>query len=92
MPSWIPSAAALVSVTAVSAGTTDYHGRNIKHPEEYINVLGGTDSRYDMSHGNTLPLHTRPWGMNSWALYTDTDPTYSGWWFHPTDRRMFGMR
>ncbi len=29
--------------------------------EEFVNILGGTNSRYDASHGGTLPLVTRPW-------------------------------
>jgi predicted alpha-1,2-mannosidase len=60
--------------------------------EEFVNVLGGTNSRFDISHGSTLPLVTRPWGFNSYAPMTDDDPTWSGWWFHPSDRRFFGMR
>jgi hypothetical protein len=45
-------AASLFGATAVS------------NPEEYVNILGGTDSRYDLSNGNTLPLVTVPWGFN----------------------------
>lgn len=60
--------------------------------EEYVNILGGTDSRYDISHGSTLPLITRPWGFNGYAPQTDDDPTWPGWWFHPSDRRFFGLR
>lgn len=60
--------------------------------ESYVNILGGTDSRYDVSHGSTLPLITRPWGFNTFAPQTDDDPTWPGWWFHPSDRRFFGLR
>lgn len=60
--------------------------------EEYVNVLGGTNSHHDISHGNTLPLLTRPWGFNSYAPMTDEDPVHLPWWFHPHDRRFFGMR
>lgn len=63
-----------------------------KDPEDYVNILGGTDSRYDISHGSTLPLISRPWGFNSYAPQTDDDPNYTGWWFHPSDRRFFGLR
>ena len=31
------------------------------HPEEYVNILGGTDSSGTLSHGGTLPLLGRPW-------------------------------
>ncbi|RYH29657.1 hypothetical protein EON65_07730, partial [archaeon] len=60
--------------------------------EEYVNILGGTDSRYDLSRGSTLPFITRPWGFNNYAPQTDDDPTWQGWWFHPSDRRFFGIR
>ena len=60
--------------------------------ESYVNVLGGTDSRYDLSTGNTLPLIQVPWGFNSYSIQSDDDPTYKGWWFHPSDRRFFGLR
>lgn len=79
---WVSSLSLLaVSLTACQA---------VDHPEEYVNILGGTDSRYDLSHGNTLPLIARPWGFNSWSPYTDTDN--QGWFFHPYDNRFFGIR
>ncbi len=62
------------------------------HIEDFVNILGGTNSRYDMSYGATLPLMTRPWGFNSYAPQTDNDPTWPGFWFHPSDHRFFGMR
>lgn len=63
-----------------------------KELTDYVNILGGTDSRYDVSHGSTLPLIARPWGFNAFAPQTDDDPTWPGWWFHPSDRRFFGLR
>lgn len=68
------------------------HCPSLPEPEEYVDILGGTDSRYDISHGSTLPLITRPWGFNAFAPQTDDDPTWPGWWFHPSDRRFFGIR
>lgn len=64
----------------------------IADPEELVNIQGGTTGRYDLSRGNALPLITTPWGFNSWAPMTDDDSSYSGWWFHPSDMRYFGMR
>ena len=49
-------------------------------PEERVDTLGGTDSRFDLSHGNLLPLVARPWGMHTFAPVTDNDPTYHQWW------------
>ncbi|KAJ1436463.1 glycosyl hydrolase family 92-domain-containing protein [Ochromonadaceae sp. CCMP2298] len=59
-------------------------------PEEYVNTLGGTDSRYDLSHGSSLPLIALPWGFNTYAPQTNN--AEGGWWFHPSDRRLFGLR
>ena len=61
-----------------------------KPPQHYVNTLTGTQSRYDLSHGNSLPLVARPWGFNSWSPQTDNaDGT---WFFHPEDVRLFGIR
>jgi len=37
---------------------------------EYINPLMGTDSKYDISNGNTYPAIALPWGMNFWTPQT----------------------
>ena len=61
-----------------------------KQPQHYVNTLTGTQSRYDLSHGNSLPLVARPWGFNSWAPQTDNAD--GSWFFHPEDVRLFGIR
>jgi predicted alpha-1,2-mannosidase len=57
---------------------------------EYVNILGGTNSAYDFSHGSTLPLITRPWAFNSYAPITNMDD--QSWWFKPSDKRIYGLR
>lgn len=79
------AAPALVAMAVVMAA-------GVPNPEEFVDTLGGTDSRYDLSHGNLLPLVARPWSFNTWAPQTDNDPTWASWWFHPTDVRFFGLR
>ncbi|MDP9081790.1 MAG: GH92 family glycosyl hydrolase [Bacteroidota bacterium] len=37
---------------------------------DYINPLMGTDSKYDLSNGNTYPAIALPWGMNFWTPQT----------------------
>jgi predicted alpha-1,2-mannosidase len=81
----------IVAVILISRVTSKIY-QDILNPEEYVNILGGTESREDLSAGNTLPLITRPWGFNSYAPQTSTDPTYSSWWFHPNDRSLYGIR
>ena len=36
----------------------------------YVNTLMGTDSRFDLSNGNTYPAIAVPWGMNFWTPQT----------------------
>ena len=61
----------------VAAGAA---GRN--QPVGYANVLQGTDSNRQFSHGNTLPLVGMPWGMVDWSLQNGT----GGWLFTPNGR------
>src|SRR3954465_1870464 len=37
---------------------------------EWINPLMGTDSKVDLSNGNTYPAIAVPWGMNLWVPQT----------------------
>ena len=39
-------------------------------PVDYVNTLTGTQSKYELSTGNTLPIVTMPWGMNGWTPQT----------------------
>ena len=61
-----------------------------KTPYDYVNTLGGSDSKHDMSHGSTLPMVTRPFGFNAWVPQTNLKDNM--WWFHPRDNMFFGMR
>ena len=37
---------------------------------DYVNPLVGTLSDFELSSGNTYPVISRPWGMNSWTPQT----------------------
>lgn len=39
-------------------------------PVDYVSVLVGTQSKYELSTGNTYPVIALPWGMNFWAPQT----------------------
>jgi len=43
---------------------------HIADPVEYINPLMGTQSKIDLSNGNTYPAIALPWGMNFWTPQT----------------------
>ena len=40
-------------------------------PVDYVNPLMGTDSKVDLSNGNTYPAIGLPWGMNMWTPQTN---------------------
>src|ERR1035437_4436690 len=42
----------------------------VTDPVEWINPLMGTDSKGDLSNGNTYPTIGLPWGMNYWVPQT----------------------
>jgi predicted alpha-1,2-mannosidase len=43
----------------------------VSDPVEYINPLMGTDSKVELSNGNTYPAIGLPWGMNMWTPQTN---------------------
>jgi predicted alpha-1,2-mannosidase len=42
----------------------------VKDLAAYVNPLMGTQSKYDLSNGNTYPAIALPWGMNFWTPQT----------------------
>src|SRR5690606_3145916 len=38
---------------------------------KFVNPLVGTDSKYELSNGNTYPAIALPWGMNFWTPQTN---------------------
>lgn len=41
-----------------------------KSPVDYVSPLVGTQSKYELSTGNTYPAIAMPWGMNFWTPQT----------------------
>lgn len=56
---------------------------------DYVNIKQGSDSRFDFSNGNTLPLTQMPFGMGGFAIETRGSGI---WFFHPDDRTLDGIR
>jgi predicted alpha-1,2-mannosidase len=54
-----------------------------------VNILSGTASTFDQSHGNTLPIVARPFGMAHWAMQTRDGTSF---FFHAGDPRVQGIR
>lgn len=42
----------------------------VKNPVDYVSTLVGTQSRFELSTGNTYPATALPWGMNFWTPQT----------------------
>jgi predicted alpha-1,2-mannosidase len=42
----------------------------VDDPVEWVNTLMGTDSKMELSNGNTYPAITVPWAMNLWTPHT----------------------
>lgn len=58
----------LLSISPFTLSAQDFD--KISNPEEYANPLMGTDSKPDLSNGNTYPAIALPWGMNFWTPQT----------------------
>lgn len=61
------SALLLAATLPAMAQQTD---NKVTDPVEWINPLMGTDSKPDLSNGNTYPAIALPWGMNFWTPQT----------------------
>lgn len=57
---------------------------------KYVNIKHGTESIPRYSNGNTLPLVQVPFGMNGYALQTESNR--GNWYYHPKDRAIEGIR
>ena len=52
--------------TGVLNATTD----PVKDLVEYVNTLQGTNSKFELTRGNTYPTIALPFGMNTWSPQT----------------------
>lgn len=59
------------------------------NPADAVNLLQGTDSMFEFSQGNTLPIAALPFGMAHWTLQSHAD---TPWMFQPEARRFQGFR
>lgn len=59
-------------------------------PVDYVNTLVGTQSKYELSTGNTLPLVAMPWGMNSWTPQTGKNG--DGWAYTYAADKIVGFK
>jgi len=57
---------------------------------DYVNPLMGTDSKYDLSNGNTYPAIALPWGMNFWT--PETGKMGDGWQYTYSANKINGFK
>lgn len=59
-------------------------------PVTYVNPLVGTQSKFELSTGNTYPAIARPWGMNFWV--PQTGKMGDGWVYTYTADKIRGFK
>jgi len=62
----------------------------VTDPVEWVNTLMGTDSKYELSNGNTYPAVGVPWGMNFWTPQTNT--MGNGWQYQYSANKIRGFK
>lgn len=57
---------------------------------KYVNTLQGTNSKFELTRGNTYPTTALPWGMNFWT--PQTAPNRNGWIYQHFKDSIRGFR
>lgn len=65
-------------------------GQDVNDLVRYVNPLIGTDSKYEMSNGNTYPAIALPWGMNFWT--PQTNKMGDGWGYQYASNKIRGFK
>ena len=63
---------------------------NVNNPVDLVNPLMGTDSKPDLSNGNTYPAIALPWGMNFWTPQTGN--MGDGWQYQYSADKIRGFK
>jgi len=59
-----------IIITTLLCGVGMTASAQQKHLVSYANTLQGTNSSFGLSHGNTYPATTLPFGMHAWSAQT----------------------
>ena len=62
----------------------------VDNPVDYVNIMVGTQSKFELSTGNTYPAVTLPWGMNFWSPQTGN--MGDGWMYVYTADKIKGFK
>lgn len=66
------------------------NSQTINDYTQYVNPLVGTDSKYELSNGNTYPAIAMPWGMNFWT--PQTNRMGDGWGYQYAATKIRGFK
>jgi predicted alpha-1,2-mannosidase len=62
----------------------------VSDPADWVNPLMGSDSKPDLSNGNTYPAVGTPWGMNYWS--PQTGKMGDGWMYQYASDKLRGFK
>ena len=79
---------ALLFLTALTC--LFYNKTMAQAPVDFINPLIGSDSKFELSNGNTYPAIAMPWGMNFWT--PQTNHMGDGWCYQYAANKIRGFK
>jgi len=79
---------ALLFLTALTC--LFYNKTMAQAPVDFINPLIGSDSKFELSNGNTYPAIAMPWGMNFWT--PQTNRMGDGWCYQYAANKIRGFK
>lgn len=74
----------------LATGITSMWGQSLPSAADLVNPLVGTLSSFEISTGNTYPVISAPWGMNSWT--PQTGKMGDGWQYTYTSGQIRGFK
>jgi len=81
----------LLALLFLSALTGLFSNKTMaQEPVDYINPLIGSDSKFELSNGNTYPAIAMPWGMNFWT--PQTNRMGDGWCYQYAANKIRGFK
>lgn len=78
-----------ITMCLVAVFVTDSSAQN-EDLTQYVNTLQGTNSKHELTRGNTYPTTALPWGMNFWT--PQTGPNRDGWIYQHFKDSIRGFR
>jgi predicted alpha-1,2-mannosidase len=80
----------LISLMAVACLFITNVKAQVSDPVSYVSTLVGTNSKFELSTGNTYPAIALPWGMNFWS--PQTGKMGDGWMYTYTADKIRGFK